>query len=111
MFNQPTRTARVAALHGMALAVTALHAAEGNAERGRIKATACLGCHAIPSYNNVYPTYNVPKVGGQHAEYLVAALTAYRTGLRTHQTMNNNAMALSEQDIADIAAFFSSAGH
>ena len=51
------------------------------------------------------------KIGGQHAEYLVAALTAYRTGLRTHQTMNNNAMALSEQDIADIAAFFSSAGH
>jgi cytochrome c553 len=90
--------------------VPAAQAFEGDPERGRIKANTCLGCHAIPSYTNTYPTYHVPKVGGQHPEYIIAALLAYRGGLRGHDTMHGNAATLSDQDIADIAAFFSTAG-
>lgn len=99
----------LAALVSIAL-VPAAHAFEGDPERGRIKANTCLGCHAIPSYTNTYPTYHVPKVGGQHPEYIIAALLAYRGGLRGHDTMHGNAATLSDQDIADIAAFFSTAG-
>ena len=78
----------------------------GDAEAGRRKAVACMGCHAIPNYNNVYPTYRVPRVGGQHAQYIVAALEAYKSGERDHATMRAQAASLSEQDMADIAAFF-----
>lgn len=80
--------------------------AEGDAEAGQVKALPCMGCHAIPGYSNVYPTYHVPKVGGQHAQYLVAALKAYRDGQRSHPTMTAQAASLSDQDIEDIAAFF-----
>jgi cytochrome c553 len=69
-----------------------------------------MGCHGVPSYNNVYPTYKVPKLGGQHAQYLVAALEAYKNGQRSHQTMQAQAKTLSEQDIQDIAAFFAQSG-
>lgn len=93
----------------MALATTA-HAIDGDPTQGRTKAEACLGCHAIPSYTNTYPVYNVPKVGGQNEEYIISALLAYRNAQRPHGTMQINAMGLSDQDIADIAAFFSSAG-
>lgn len=99
----------VSALLSIAL-VPVAQAFEGDPESGRIKANTCLGCHAIPSYTNTYPTYHVPKVGGQHPEYIIAALLAYRSGLRAHDTMHGNAAALSDQDIADIAAFFASAG-
>ena len=70
----------------------------------------CLGCHAIPGYKNAYPTYHVPKVGGQNEAYIISALIAYRDGQRDHDTMHGNAQGLSDQDIADIAAFFASAG-
>jgi len=80
--------------------------AEGDAEAGRMKADTCLGCHAAPNIENVYPMYRVPKVGGQHAEYLATALRAYRDGQRPHMTMQANASNLSDQDIEDISAFF-----
>lgn len=96
------------ALLSIAVAVPGVHAFEGDPERGRVKADTCLGCHGIPSYTNTYPTYHVPKVGGQHREYIIAALLAYRSGQREHDTMHNNAVTLSDQDIADIAAYFSS---
>jgi len=83
-----------------------LWAAEGNAEAGAIKGYTCTGCHGIPGYNNIYPTYKVPKLGGQNYEYLVSALHAYRDGERKHATMNNQASSLSEQDILDISAYF-----
>ncbi len=82
------------------------HAA-GDPLKGRDKAGNCLGCHGIPSYSNVYPTYRVPRLGGQHAEYIVAALQAYQRGDRSHPTMRAQAATLSEQDMADLAAFFS----
>lgn len=83
--------------------------ATGNPETGRQKAETCLGCHAQANYVNVYPTYRVPKLAGQHPEYIVSALQAYRSGARKHQTMHANASNLSDQDMADIAAFLSAA--
>ncbi len=84
--------------------------AQGDPVAGRAKYNGCVGCHGIPGYNNVYPTYHVPKLGGQHAEAIVAALQAYRTGARQHPTMNAQASSLTEQDIQDIAAFLSQPG-
>jgi len=73
---------------------------------GRKKAETCLGCHGIPEYVNVYPTFHVPKIGGQHADYLAAALKAYRSKERSHPTMQANASLLTDEDIADLAAYF-----
>ncbi|MGH8503348.1 MAG: c-type cytochrome [Gammaproteobacteria bacterium] len=84
--------------------------AQGDAEAGEMKADTCLGCHGIPGYTNVYPTYHVPKLGGQHAEYIVAALQAYKAGQRDHDTMHAQAEALSDKDMADIGAYFESLG-
>jgi len=81
----------------------------GDGEAGRLKANTCMGCHGIPGYNNAYPTYRVPKLGGQSPEYIAAALKAYKTGERPHKTMQAQATSLSEQDIADIAAYFAHA--
>jgi len=81
-------------------------AAEGDAQAGAVKAYTCTGCHGIPGYNNVYPTYKVPKLGGQNYEYLVTALHAYQKGERKHSTMQSQASSLSEQDILDISAYF-----
>lgn len=83
--------------------------AQGDAAAGRVKADTCLGCHGIPKYNNAYPTYRVPKLGGQPAAYLEAALKAYRSGERQHGTMHAQAADMSDADIADIAAFLSTA--
>jgi len=82
--------------------------AAGDAEAGRLKANTCMGCHGIPGYTNAYPTYRVPKLGGQRADYLAAALKAYRSGERPHETMRAQAANLSDQDIADIAVFLES---
>lgn len=83
--------------------------AEGNAESGMEKANTCMGCHGIPGYNNVYPTYRVPKVGGQSAAFIATALKAYRSGERPHATMHAQAASMSDQDIADIAAYMATA--
>ena len=79
--------------------------ADGNIEAGRVKANTCMGCHGIPQYNNVYPTYRVPKLGGQHREYIVSALKGYRSGERPHKTMQAQTANLSDQDIEDIASY------
>lgn len=85
--------------------------AAGDAVAGKTKAFTCMGCHGIPSYHNVYPSYHVPKLGGQHADYLVAALQAYKSGQRSHPTMRAQAESMSEQDMQDIAAFFAQSGN
>ena len=84
--------------------------AEGDPEAGKVKSYTCTGCHGIPGYNNVYPTYRVPKIGGQNYEYMVLALKAYRDGEREHSTMELQANSLSEQDIKDVSAYFASLG-
>jgi cytochrome c553 len=85
-------------------------AAAGDPEAGKTKAYTCTGCHGIPGYNNVYPTYKVPKIGGQNYEYLVIALQAYRNGERAHATMELQSSSLSDDDIEDVAAYFASLG-
>lgn len=82
--------------------------AEGNPERGKVLAYTCHGCHGIPNYKNAYPSYSVPKLGGQNAKYLEAALRAYADGERSHPTMHAQAATQSEQDRADIAAYLQS---
>ena len=77
----------------------------GDAKRGQDLAYTCNGCHGVPNYKNVYPTYSVPKLHGQRPEYLVAALKAYKSGERSHGTMHSQASTMSEQDMADIAKF------
>jgi cytochrome c553 len=77
----------------------------GDAKRGKDLAYTCNGCHAISNYKNVYPTYSVPKLHGQRPQYLVAALKAYKSGERSHGTMHSQASSLSEQDMADVAAY------
>lgn len=79
--------------------------AEGDYKAGKIKAYTCTGCHGIARYQNTYPTYHVPRIGGQNKEYLVIALQDYKSGRRQHKTMNLQAEALSQQDIEDIAVY------
>lgn len=83
---------------------------KGDAAAGEKKAYTCLGCHGVLHYVNTYPTYHVPKLGGQHQDYLIAALLAYRNKERPHGTMQANAGLLSDEDIADISAYFASQG-
>ena len=84
--------------------------AEGNVERGEILGYTCLGCHGVEGYRNAYPSYRVPKLGGQKASYLIVALKGYRSGMREHPTMSAHAASLSDQDIEDIAAYLATLG-
>jgi len=90
----------------LAIASGAQAFAAGDAERGKLLSYTCLGCHGIDNYKNVYPTYSVPELRGQHAAYLVAALKEYRSGDRSHATMHQQAASLADQDMEDIAAYF-----
>jgi len=72
------------------------------------KTAMCMGCHNIKGYQASFPeVYKVPMIAGQNAKYIAAALTAYKNGDRRHPTMRGIATSLSEQDIADIADFYS----
>jgi cytochrome c553 len=100
----------ISALLTVAVFLPGPAAAAGDPAEGKLKAYTCTGCHGIPGYNNVYPTYKVPKVGGQNYEYLVTALKQYRAGQRNHSTMQSQAQALSDQDIEDLAAYLAALG-
>ena len=78
----------------------------GDARHGKAISYTCLGCHGIEGYKNAYPNYSVPRLEGQNPEYLAAALHGYKSGDRSHITMHAQASNLSDQDIADIAAYF-----
>ena len=82
--------------------------AAGDPEQGKLKADTCLGCHGVPSLTNVYPTYSVPKIAGQYEEYIVISLKAYQSGERSHKTMRAQSSRLSEEDMANIGAYFES---
>ena len=85
---------------------TAAVAEDGDAERGAKLAYTCMGCHGIENYKNAYPKYSVPKLAGQSAAYIAAALAEYKAGARWHPTMKGLATSLSAQDHADLAAWF-----
>ncbi len=95
---------------GLGLLATGAAGAEGDPERGRVLTNTCMGCHGIDGYRNAYPSYRVPRLGGQHPEYLVIALNGYKSQMRAHPTMQAQATSLSDQDMQDIAAFLASAG-
>jgi cytochrome c553 len=99
-----------AAAQAQAAAQPAAAAPQGNADAGRNKASMCRGCHNIAGYKTVFPVvYSVPRLDGQHAAYIVKALRAYKSGERTHPSMKGIAATLSDQDMADLAAFYSTA--
>jgi len=91
-----------------ALAQTAAPAAgAGDPAKGREKTQMCEGCHEIPGWRTAFPeVYHVPKIAGQHEAYLVAALKAYRSGERGHPSMRGIATPLSDEDIANLAAYY-----
>jgi cytochrome c553 len=81
--------------------------AGGDAAHGRARSQMCEGCHGIADYRTAYPeVYPVPRIGGQQAAYIVKALQDYKTGARKHATMRGIAATLSEQDMADLAAYY-----
>lgn len=116
----PPRSARLgrAVLAGLlAMAAAGAARAEGDPERGRIKAHMCMGCHNIESYRAAFPeTYRVPRIQGQTSEYIEYALLEYARGSRYAGAMNKMASmpaiaaSLTPADIADLAAYYSGAG-
>jgi len=96
---------KIALLSVAAVLCSAPVSATGNASDGETLAYTCLGCHGVDGYRNAYPSYRVPKLGGQKAAYLVVALKGYQGGTRSHPTMAAQATSLSEQQIEDIAAY------
>jgi len=100
------RTAAPAlAVVALGFGVAAPASAAGDPVHGKVVGYTCLGCHGIETYKNVYPTYSVPRLRGQHTQYIVNALKAYRSGDRSHSTMHAHASAMSDQDIEDVAAY------
>ncbi|QOL51349.1 c-type cytochrome [Massilia litorea] len=99
------------------LAVLALAACAGSASAADVvgnpkaapnKIEMCIGCHGIPGYKASFPeVYQVPMIGGQSAKYIESALHAYKKGDRKHPSMRGIAASLSDQDIADVAAYYS----
>lgn len=94
------------------LAASALTAhANGDALRGAKQAAMCIGCHGIPGYQSSFPeVHRVPMISGQNAGYIVAALQAYAKGERKHPTMRGIAASLTEQDMADLGAYYAEHG-
>jgi cytochrome c553 len=81
---------------------------KGNPDVGKTKATMCIGCHGIKGYQASFPeVYKVPMISGQGAKYISNALLAYQKGERKHPTMGAIAASLTEQDMADLAAYYS----
>lgn len=86
------------------LASTGVHA-EGDAAAGQVKFETCAGCHARPGYANAYPRYHVPRLAGQHKNYIIAAIKSYADNARKHGAMDGNADSLTPQDVEDLAAY------
>lgn len=93
--------------------VFSAHAQEvkGDAKAGEGKIAMCIGCHGIPGYQATFPeVYKVPMISGQNAKYITASLNAYKKGERKHPTMRGIADSLSDQDIADVSAYYEAHG-
>ena len=102
------RVTTIAALAALAFAGGAMaQAPAGDANRGREKVQMCQGCHGIEGWRTAFPeVYHVPRIAGQHAAYFVKALQAYKSGERNHPSMRGIAGSLSDQDMADLAAYY-----
>ena len=113
-YNPLNRSGTVVVKSGLSFIVGALCllaslnlSAQGDVNAGREKSFTCTGCHSAPGMRNVYPAYKVPKIGGQNADYLKQALRAYRDGARTHHTMHAQTAQFTDEDIDNVAAYFS----
>lgn len=84
---------------------------KGDAKQGETKNAMCIGCHGIIGYQASFPEiHKVPKISGQGGKYIASALNAYKKGERKHPTMRGIADSLTEQDIADLSAYYESNG-
>ena len=93
-----------------AVATMASAQTAGDPVKGKARSWVCSGCHGVPGTKTAFPDlYSVPKLGGQHADYIVSALRAYKKGERSNNTMRAQASALSEADMADLGAYYSGA--
>src|SRR6266581_3203668 len=101
----------------LALAASGALAQDKGADKGksagdadaahRNKIAMCIGCHGIPGYKTAFPeVYHVPRIAGQQPAYIVNALKAYKAGERSHPSMRGIAASLSDQDMADLAAYY-----
>jgi len=96
---------------GLGVAARAQDAKPGDAVAGEKKVAMCEGCHNLPRYQASFPEiYKVPMIAGQNAKYIASALAAYRKGERKHPTMRAIAGSLSDQDIADVSAYYAQLG-
>jgi len=96
---------------GVSAGASAQQAKPGDAVAGETKVAMCIGCHNIPGYQASFPeVYKVPKIAGQNAKYIVAALNGYKKGERKHPTMRAIATSLSEQDMNDVATYYEQLG-
>jgi len=103
-------TALAAAALAPILAAAQTATPAGDPQKGSQKVQMCQGCHGILGWRTAYPeVYRVPKIAGQHPAYIVAALKEYRAGQRKHPSMDAITATLSDQDMADIAAYYSQA--
>lgn len=101
----------LAAVAGFAGAASAQTAKAPDAKAGGMKVAMCIGCHSIPGYQSSFPeVHKVPMIAGQSAGYIVASLNAYKKGERKHPTMRGIADSLTEQDMADVAAYYEQLG-
>lgn len=83
----------------------------GDPAKGREKIQMCQGCHGIEGWRTAFPeVYRVPLIAGQHEAYLVKALQQYKSGERAHPSMRGIAATLSDQDMADLAAYYAQTG-
>jgi cytochrome c553 len=73
----------------------------------RNKIAMCIGCHGIPGYKTAFPeVYHVPRIAGQQPAYIINALSAYKSGQRSHPSMRGIAASLSDKDMQDLAAYY-----
>lgn len=107
LLNQTARTLVAAATLFVAAASAQAQGVTGDVQAGQKKAEMCIGCHGIKGYQNSFPEiHKVPMISGQSAPYIVSSLKAYQKGDRKHPSMRGIAGSLSEQDMADLAAFY-----
>ena len=88
----------------MTMATTGVSAAEGNATAGKAKSGVCAGCHGADG-NSANPAW--PKLAGQHASYITKQLADFKGKKRSDMLMSAQATGLSDQDMADLAAYYS----
>jgi cytochrome c553 len=107
----PVLSAFVACVTGLSALPALAQELKGDVKAGEKRAQMCIGCHGIPGYQASFPeVHRVPRISGQNAKYIVAALNAYAKGERRHPTMRGIAEGLTEQQIADLGAYYEQHG-